>query len=278
MEKHVSNVSWLHGLENYFEFTGNSQAKEYVSFVLKLHYANNPVVSINNSGSSEEFLIKLNHYAPDDLFKKFGKFYREGYNPAPLRDAFARSQVKSKIWLSEELKNITSDLGNVALFAGWYGHHTLFLKDFNLDSLRNFDADLEACLVSDYVFNLDEIEDYVVKSVNTNLDDITVTKSGHQYNVQNFTTQKKYNEKIKFDTIVNTSSEHMDTNWFFQLKFKELNPLVVIQSNNLFDIPEHVNCVYSIDHMKKVFPMQEIYFEGEKQLQGYKRFMLIGRP
>jgi len=72
----------------------------------------------------------------------------------------------------------------------------------------------------------------------------------------------------------------MTETWFDAIRFKEVesNPIVVIQSNNLFDIEEHVNCVYSIDHMKKKFPMREILYEGELQLQGYKRIMLIGRP
>jgi hypothetical protein len=52
---------------------------------------------------------------------------------------------------------------------------------------------------------------------------------------------------------------------------------VAIQSNNLFDIPEHVNCVHSVDHMMKKFPMREVLFAGELQLKGYKRVMLIGR-
>jgi hypothetical protein len=72
----------------------------------------------------------------------------------------------------------------------------------------------------------------------------------------------------------------MNEDWFNKLRFKQLdsNPIVAIQSNNLFEVPEHVNCVHSVDHMKKKFPMKEILFEAELQLKGYKRFMLIGRP
>ena len=67
--------------------------------------------------------------------------------------------------------------------------------------------------------------------------------------------------------------------WFHQIRFKKLdsNPIVAIQSNNMFDIEEHVNCVHSVDHMKKKFPMSEVLYEGELQLKGYKRFMLIGK-
>jgi len=81
------------------------------------------------------------------------------------------------------------------------------------------------------------------------------------------------------DLIINTSAEHMTEEWFHQLRFKEVesNPIVVVQSNNLFDIDDHINCVYSVEHMRKKFPMKEVLYEGELQLKGYKRVMLIGR-
>ena len=72
----------------------------------------------------------------------------------------------------------------------------------------------------------------------------------------------------------------MTEEWFHQIRFKELesNPIVAIQSNNMFDGEGHINCVHSADHMKKKFPMKEVLYEGELQLKGYKRVMIIGRP
>lgn len=278
MEKNTNSLSWLHGLEEYFEYTGNQEALNYIKFILRLHYSNSPVVEITQSGDKITFISKLRHFVKDQVLDYFHKFYRQGYNPVPLQDAFSRNQVKSKIWLSEELLKVKKDLGNLALFGGWYGHHSLYLNKFDYKTIRNFDADLEACMVSDYVFNNDNLKDYKVKAIHTNIDDVVTSQTGHEYVVKNFASENSYKEKIKFDTIINTSSEHMDTNWFFELKFKKLKPTVVIQSNNLFDLPEHINCVHSINHLKKIFPMEEIYFEGEQQLQGYKRIMLIGRP
>ena len=278
MEKHTNSVSWLHGLEDYFTFNNNHDALQYIKFLLRLHYTDSPVIQINQGGDKVAFVSKLRHFVNDEILNYFHKFYRHGYNPVPLQDAFSRNQVKSKIWLFDELGKIKNDLGNVALYAGWYGHHTLYMKDLVFDKLRNFDVDKEACMISDYIFNNKYLTDYKVKSICTNLKDITLYNDGHKYHVENFTNNSVYTEKLKFDTIINTSSEHMDTDWFMQLKFKELKPTVVIQSNNLFDLPEHINCVHSIDHMKKIFPMGEILYEGELELQGYKRFMLIGKP
>jgi hypothetical protein len=58
----------------------------------------------------------------------------------------------------------------------------------------------------------------------------------------------------------------------------ETDPLFVIQSNNLHEVPDHINSIHSLNEMKKKFPMTRIEYEGELQLSGYKRYMLIGRP
>jgi hypothetical protein len=116
--------------------------------------------------------------------------------------------------------------------------------------------------------------------INAYINNLVLHKNGYEWDVENFKENTKYSEKFLPNLIINTSAEHMTEEWYNQIRFKEMesNPIVAIQSNNLFDIPEHINCVHSIDHMKKKFPMREILFEGELQLKGYKRVMLIGRP
>ena len=52
--------------------------------------------------------------------------------------------------------------------------------------------------------------------------------------------------------------------------------LVILQSNNYFDIPEHVNCVQDIKQFEQMTPMQEVYFTGELKLEKYTRYMRIG--
>ena len=148
--------------------------------------------------------------------------------------------------------------------------------------VRVVDMDREACLVSDDIFNLHFIENYRVKSICADINDLIIHKSGYMLNVENFknTEAKIFSENFMPDLIVNTSAEHMDEKWYEAIRFKEFEnkPIVVIQSNNLFDVEEHINCVHSIDHMKKKYPMSEVLYEGELQLKGYKRVMLIGLP
>jgi hypothetical protein len=156
----------------------------------------------------------------------------------------------------------------------------MYDEKMSSNKFRIVEVDKQACNSSDYIFNLSNLENYKVKAVNANINELTLHKNGYEWDVENFKEGSKYSEKFLPDLIINTSAEHMTEDWFHQIRFKELesDPIVAVQSNNLFDIPEHINCVHSIDHMKKKFPMREILFEGELQLKGYKRVMLIGRP
>ena len=220
------------------------------------------------------------------MIRAINDYIKKGYDQKVIHDAMSRSQMKSKIWLIDELAKIKDTLPsgcfyNILILAGWFGQlRSIYDKKLTYRKMRIVEIDKSACETSDYIFNLSELEKYKVKAVNANINNLTLHKNGYEWDVENFKENTKYSEKFLPDLIINTSAEHMKEDWFFQLKFKELenNPIVAIQSNNLFEIPDHINCVYSVDHMKKKFPMKEILFEGELQLKGYKRVMLIGRP
>ena len=103
MESGLGAIHWLHGLEDYFEFAKDEEAKKYVEFILKLTYAKNPVIKPTDDGSMEEFVYALRKISTAPVLDVLYKYYREGYDPEPLQDAFGRGQVQSKIWLATEL-------------------------------------------------------------------------------------------------------------------------------------------------------------------------------
>ncbi len=77
------------------------------------------------------------------------------------------------------------------------------------------------------------------------------------------------------DTVINTSCEHIEnfSKWY------DLIPdgkLVVLQSNNFFDVEEHVNCVSNIKEFAEMTPMSNVLYEGELPLDKYTRYMRIG--
>jgi len=320
-EKQSSTIEWLYGLEDYFNFSNNTEATEFLHDFVSTYYSEEPwailkklvlkshsldktlfskhlncyINAINKQYNMVELASCLRDYSKEKILNAIHMYERNNGDIIVLNDAMSRSQIKSKIWLVEELSKLDTDenrslgifplkgpvMTNVMVMAGWFGQiKNIFDKKMNYKKMRIVELDRNACETSDYIFNLAELENYKVKSVNADINNLTLHKNGYEWDVENFKEGTKYSEKFLPDLIINTSAEHMTEEWFHQIRFKELesNPIVAIQSNNLFDIPEHINCVHSIDHMKKKFPMKEILFEGELQLKGYKRVMLIGRP
>lgn len=245
------------------------------------------IARVANSSNYKDDFIKSylsmldRQFLQDKIFRGINTYIKSDYDRDVLNDAFSRSQIKSKIWLVEELSKISKHFSNVAIFGGWFGQlRTIYSSKMTYAKVRNVELDKLACEISDYVFNLSNLEDYKVKSVNANINELVLHQNGYEWAVENFRDGSKFTEKFLPNLIVNTSAEHMTEEWFHQIRFKilETTPIVAIQSNNLFEINEHVNCVHSIDHLKKKFPMKEILYEGELQLKGYKRVMLIGTP
>ena len=226
-------------------------------------------------------LARLDQQFPNDsIFRGIMSYLKLNLDSSALQDAFSRSQIKSKIWLIQELANLNLPYHNVLIMAGWFGQlKTIYNQKLAYRKMRVLELDRAACETSDYVFNLSNLDNHKVKSVCADINQLTLHKNGYEWSVENFRDGTTYREKFLPTLIINTSAEHMTEEWFHQLRFKQVDsdPIVAIQSNNLFDIPEHVNCVHSVDHMMKKFPMREILFAGELQLKGYKRVMLIGR-
>ena len=52
--------------------------------------------------------------------------------------------------------------------------------------------------------------------------------------------------------------------------------LVVLQSNNFFEVEEHINCATDLDDFSKMTPMEHVYYKGELELEKYTRYMRIG--
>ena len=223
-----------------------------------------------------------------------------------IGDALSQGQIKSKQWLLSKIKGI--DLGIVFICAGWYGTlATMMFEDENIyvDKIRSFDIDDSCWKIAEdlnepwkadnWVFKATTLDivsfftngyysdkDTTVINKITNLDNTwsleekeksDTNKTYHYYTI-NVKGEPKLCQEVP-DTIINTSCEHIEkfTEWFNAiLKDK----LVVLQSNNYFEIDDHVNCVKDITEFKQQAPLSNIIYEGELELEKYTRFMLIG--
>jgi len=191
-------------------------------------------------------------------------------------DCFSRGQLESKLWLLTELRKLNVELGTVFLCAGWYATLAtmLFESDIKIDKVRSFDID-ESCVDIAETFNKPWfVDEWRFKSITQDIMDINYNEHVWQY-WSNANNRMSYPITDSPDTIINTSCEHIEN---FQ-EWYDLIPdgkLVVLQSNNFFDVEEHVNCVGSIEEFVVKAPMHNILFSGKLNLPKYKRFMLIG--
>ena len=200
-----------------------------------------------------------------------------------LGDALSQGQIKSKQWLLSKIKGL--DLGTVFICAGWYGIlATMMFEDENVyvDKIRSFDID-ESCWEIAEDFNrvwVDKKWQFKASALNIHSFNWTDSPAPSDGTIGNFyyntiASNKIVKMKDRPDTFINTSCEHIEnfTNWFNLIP---LNKLVALQSNNYFEIEDHVNCVNSLDKFKQQASLSNIIYEGELELEKYTRYMLIG--
>ena len=184
-------------------------------------------------------------------------------------------QLESKVWLIKTLKEKKIlNLGTVFVCAGWYGLLPFFLlndKNFSIKQIFNFEIDPLSVSISEDLNRKFVKNDWRFKAT---LKDILKL----DYQSSSFSTLKANGEAqslvISPTTIINTACEHIqDFNKWWSLLPK--NRQIILQSNNFFESEDHINCINSLEEFKKQAPL-ELIFEGELNLEKYKRFMLIG--
>lgn len=177
-------------------------------------------------------------------------------------DAFAKTQYISKIWLILKLLNHI-DLNQkhkIYVFGGWYGFLPFLLfnaDDIKIDKIYNIDTNK----------NCEEISNYLNKK---NKNYIFVNQD-----------MKDWNKYDSNPIVINTSFEHINDETY-QLWYDKIpkDSLIILQSNNLFRIKEHIRCCNDLKEFEKQSLMTNILWKGETyvdQYKEYKRFMIIGK-
>lgn len=224
-------------------------------------------------------------------------------NPPQLKDFFSRGQVMSKKWLISELQKLVDgkNLGHVVMYGAWYNFlaHMLY-ENFIINKIYSLDIDPSCqkpiermyafqhernmishitCDVGECFWKEDELwyidpkqreADYN-KHYNDKIDEIN---AGY-YDPKAAGVWSKFGHKKvgKPNIVINTSCEHMDNRWFNNLPD---GTLVVLQTNDYFDNPQHVNCVKDLEQARYRYPMSELLYDGYLVTELYTRFMLIG--
>jgi hypothetical protein len=189
-------------------------------------------------------------------------------------DCLSQGQLKSKIWLIEELKKLDLNLGTVFLCAGWYATLATMIFENNLrvEKIRSFDIDSSCVNIAERFNKPWVLQDWKFKASTKNIFDIDYTTDCYQV--------KKSDGSLEIckdspDTVINTSCEHIDN---FNIWYNSIpdNKLIILQTNNYFEIEDHVNCSSSIEEFEYLTPMSNCLYSGSLELPKYTRFMRIG--
>lgn len=193
------------------------------------------------------------------------------YCETPMQDAFSLGQLKSKLWLIE---NLPENLGTVFICAGWYGTLAALMFErarSKFDKIRSFDIDETCAPVADTMNRSWVMDGWQFKASTLDILEMDFPTT--------YTTYRANGTSLELtempDTIINTSCEHISDfeTWYSKIPNGKL---VVLQSNNFYEIEDHVNCSNDIKEFSNKTPTSVILFEGELELPNYKRFMKIG--
>lgn len=174
-------------------------------------------------------------------------------------ESFWKGQVRSKIWLVEELEKTLSKYHKerrIAIYGGWNGvlSSILFNSKINIEHITSIDIDPMCKEIASTVNKRQEIEGKF-KAVTADMIDYVVPAN----------------------IVINTSCEHITQEQYEQwLHNQPDDTLCVVQSNNYFKLEEHIRCATDIDdfmRMSKIKP----FFRGTQEHPKYKRFMIIGK-
>lgn len=288
MENKENINSWLFGLEKFFQFRGDHKKYEFIRSIIQLRYykledrpwalkkllaldakyfpedeRDNRWNAYTEMMVKEELSVKTIFWLMHTIWKE--KFINDLYlffnntEYVVANDLFSKSQVLSKIWMAESIRKFVTKPVNILLIGGWYGQHRWYLNDINVKSITNVDLDEKATTISKNIAETDNEPYYVITDDINNI----LTKDGFVVGGKSLT----------FDLVINTSAEHMNDDWFHRL---QPNQIVLIQSNNMFDIEGHINCVHSLEDMMKKYQLKHVNSAGLLQLSHGNRFMLYG--
>lgn len=174
-------------------------------------------------------------------------------------ESFWKGQIRSKLWLIENLEKIIQTTDNkIVIHGGWNGvlASLLFNSNINIDKIINLDIDPECLSIASTVNKRQEMAGKF-RHIIGSMEDFDYTD--------------------KPTIVINTSCEHITQDQYDRwLNNIPVDSLIVLQSND-YNIPEHIRLSSSIENFIQQSNLKTIIFSGELELPLYKRFMIIGK-
>lgn len=169
-------------------------------------------------------------------------------------ESFWKGQVHSKLWLIEKMQEYKLQ-GSIAVYGGWNGvlSNLLFNSDLCISDIESVDLDPTCKTIAE-----------------------TINMRYHMQGRFFATTADMCEYTTDADVAINTSCEHL-TQEQYDKWLSNIQPgtKVVLQSNNYFDLDEHIRCA---SNMEEFVRQSNVYvaYVGEFETPKYTRYMIIG--
>lgn len=176
-------------------------------------------------------------------------------------DAFSSGQIRSKLWLCQELENIFDQIDYVWIYGGWYATTAFLLKSRNnieIKKIRSYDIDPACESVADMINENWLIKDWGFKAHTTDCNTLE-PKIGNP------------------DLIINTSTEHFESDaWWTNIP---KGTTVALQGNNMPHEDHHTH-TENLEDFVNQFPLSKLLYKGQLEFEyptwKFTRFMTIG--
>ena len=186
-------------------------------------------------------------------------------------ESFLSNQIRCKTWLVQNLASKLAEKKDhfnptrITILGSWYGNVIVPLIIEYMPYITEID-----------LVDMDEDTLLIARKfmMFTGQDKVKINYMCEDINFMEF-------DDFRTDIVINTSCEHMFP--MSSVSFKNDNDVVyALQSNDMVDVREHVNCVQSESELAEQANLSILYYSGSKNLKGsestyYNRFMVIGK-
>lgn len=173
-------------------------------------------------------------------------------------ESFWKGQVRSKIWLIDCLEKIANiqEPVNIDIYGGWNGVLASLMFNSNIPIKHITSVDIDPlCEETAYTMNKRYEIDGRFTAITANM----------------------CNYASDADIVINTSCEHITQEqhdkWLTQVSH---DSLIVLQSNNYYELDEHIRCAEDMSQFIKQSNI-EVQQYSSFPLEKYTRFMIIGK-
>ena len=172
-------------------------------------------------------------------------------------ESFWKGQVNSKVWLTEQLTGFVPVRPlNIVIYGGWNGVLASILFNSNIAVRRITSVDI----------------DPVCEDIAT-----TVNKRYEIEGKFSAVTADMCEYTIDADVVINTSCEHISQQQYDKwLNNQPDTASFVLQSNNYFELDEHIRCSTDLDDFVRMSNINS-YLRKTLETPKYERYMIIGK-